>query len=427
MIKFKTTLMASVLALCAATAANAADLTVWGLQAFNKDADALMGQMAKDFGKAKGIDVQYVVVPANVLTERLASAFEGKAAPDAFMQLGQNSQYYAQSGLTKPVDDILASMRARDGGVYESMVPQAIYEGHAHSVPIEIDLVPMFARKDLIGETGLPVPETWEDLRKVSQAIIKKNPQYVGLGIPLSNANDAESQLRMLFWSFGGAMFSEDSKSVTWNSPETVAAYQFIKDMYEEGTIPRNVVTWDDGGNNTAYQTGRAAFIMNPPSVYSWMVENDKKLLENSVLINIPKGPGEKGRSATLLGSFSWLVSSQTKQEALAKEWIQYFFQSENYEKLIQTTGGRWYPIFPALAKSMPLFKDNPSFANFDKLATDGLTIGFKGAPTPLASQVYTAKILSSSVQQMIVDGKSPQDAAAWAQAEVEKLASAKK
>lgn len=53
MIKFKTTLMASVLALCAATAASAADLTVWGLQAFNKDADALIGQMAKDFGKAR--------------------------------------------------------------------------------------------------------------------------------------------------------------------------------------------------------------------------------------------------------------------------------------------------------------------------------------------------------------------------------------
>ena len=424
--KLKTAILASAMALCA-TVASSADLAIWGLQAFNKDADALITQMAKDFGKAQGLDVQYVIVPANVLTERLASAFEGKAAPDAFMQLGQNSQYYAQNGLTKPIDDVLAGLRARDGGIYESVVPQAIYEGKAHSVPIEIDLVPMFARKDLIAETGLPVPETWEDLRKVTQAIVKKNPHYTGLGLPLSNANDSESQLRMLFWSFGAAMFAEDGKTITWNSPETIAAYQFIKDMYAEGTIPRNVVTWDDGGNNTAYQTGRAAFIMNPPSVYSWMVENDKKLLENSALINIPKGPGEKGRSATLLGTFSWLVSSQTKKEALAKEWINFFFQPENYEKLIQTTGGRWYPVFPAVAKSMPLFRDNPSFANFHDLATNGLPIGYRGTPTPLASQVYTAKILSTSVQQVVIDGKSPHEVAQWVEAEVTKLAAGRK
>lgn len=305
----------------AATAAQADELNIWGLQAFNKQADALIGEMAKDFGQENGIDVNYVIVPANVLTQRLASSFEGKSSPDVFMQLGQKSQYYASTGMTMPIDDVLASMRAHDGGIYESMVPQAIFNGEAHSVPIEIDLVPMYARTDLLSEVGVEIPASWQDLRKASQAIIKAHPQYMGLGLTLSTSNDAESALRMLIWSFGGAMFAQDNETVTWTSPETVAAYQYIKDMFDEGTIPRSALTWDDGGNNTAYQTGRAAFIMNPPSVYSWMVKNDEQLLKDTALINIPAGI-EGGKSgSTLLGSFSkaliLLVDQVTASSAL--------------------------------------------------------------------------------------------------------------
>ncbi|MBO0660974.1 sugar ABC transporter substrate-binding protein [Jiella sp. MQZ9-1] len=418
---FKTALLASAVVM-STSAVQAKQLTIWGLQAFNKQADALIGDMAKDFGKQHGVDVQYVVVPANVLTERLAAAFEGNSAPDVFMQLGQNSQYYAESGLIQPLDGVLTKLRAAEGGIYESLVPQAMYKGHPYSVPIEVDVVPMYARKDLLKEVGKDVPKTWEELREAAKAIVKQHPQYIGLGVPLSNANDAETDLRMLVWSFGGAMFSKDGSAITWNSPDTVAAYTFIKDMVDEGTIPRSVLTWDDGGNNTAYQTGRAAFIMNPPSVYSWMEENDKDLLSNTALINIPRGPGKDGLGATLLGSFSWLVSKKSDQADLAKQWLEYFYQPDHYKKLIEVTGGRWVPIFPQMTKTMPLFANNPAYANFDALARNGLTIGYKGAPTPLASQVYTSKILSNSVQRMLVDGDSPKDAVAWAQKQIEDL-----
>lgn len=415
----RTLLAASAIALMA-TAAQAEKLTVWGLQAFNKDADALIGQMAQDFGKSRGVDVEYVVVPANVLTQRLAAAFEGHAAPDVYMQIGQSTPYYADRGLTKLVDDLLAEMRTVDGGIYESLALQSTYKGVAHSIPLEVDVVPMFARTDLLKTAGMELPKTWEELGAAAKAIVKANPQYTGLGLPVSTANDAESDILMLVWSFGGAMFAEDGSTVTWSSPETTAAYAYIEDLFKAGAIPRSALTWDDAGNNTAYQTGRAAFIMNPASVYSWMVQNDQTLLSNSAMIAIPKGPGPKGRSATMISSFAWMLSSETRQDALAKDWIRYFFQPDNYEKLIEVTGGRWVPIFPKLMQTMPLFKDNPAFASFDDLARNGLAIGFQGPPTPLASEIYNAKVVSTSVQHMLVDGYSPADAVAWATKEIE-------
>ncbi|MEO1019744.1 MAG: hypothetical protein AAFY56_18935, partial [Pseudomonadota bacterium] len=68
-----------------ANPAMAQDFTVWGIQTFNPDADVYIGEQVEAFGEENGVDAEYVVVPANVLNENLAAAFEGGAPPDAFM------------------------------------------------------------------------------------------------------------------------------------------------------------------------------------------------------------------------------------------------------------------------------------------------------------------------------------------------------
>ncbi len=421
--KLSLALMASAAAVLPISA-TAADLDIWALQAFNQQADDLIAKMAKEFGAERGISVEYTVVPANVLTERLAAAIQGGSAPDIFMQVGQQAQYYASLGVTLPLDETLAEMRAQEGGIYESTTSAAMYNGQVHAIPLEVDVVPMFARKDLLEQIGMEVPTTLEELRLASQKILAADPTISAFGHPTSTANDAESLHRMILWSYGAEMFDETATTVTWNSPETVAGYQFIADMFAEGTIPRSTLTWDDAGNNTAYQTGRAAFIMNPPSVYQWMVENDPDLLADTALVAMPKGPGEKGRSATSIGAFMWLVSKDTDRPDDAKAWLSYFFEPARYEQIIDTVGGRWLPIYPSLFASMPLFKDNPDFAQLGDMAENGVVDGYAGPPTAWAAAVFNAKIVSQSIQRMLVDGESAEQAVAWATAEIEKLKS---
>lgn len=410
-------------AIMLAGTAHAQDLTIWGLQAFNEAADRYIGDTVQAFAAERGITAEYVVVPANVLNERLAAAFEGGSPPDVFMQVGAQAQYYPSLGLTLPIPEILEEMRAVDGGIYEGMVSQAMYNGEVHGVPLEVDVVPMYARRDLLEAQGLAVPSTWEELRTASQKLLAADRTLTPLALPTSTANDAEGNIKQVVWSFGGAMFAEDGKTVTWDSPETRAAYQFLADMFAEGTIPRSTLTWDDAGNNTAYQTGRAAFAINPPSIYSWMVENDQELLANTELIAIPTGPGENGRSGASAGSWVWIVSKATEHPDDAKAWLSYFFEPGRYETLIDTVGGRWVPIYPSLTASMSLFKDTPAFVNFGAMAQNGIVDGYKGPPSALNAEVNVAKIVTQSFQKVVVDGTSVDEAVAWAQAEIEKLA----
>ncbi len=415
---------AALAAVLSAGSAHAADLTVWGLQAFNQQADQYIGQMVKEFGKSKNIDAEYVVVPATVLNDRLAAAFQGNAPPDAYMQVSQRAQFYIGNHLVVPLDDVLADIRKVPGGIFENQLPVGKSPDGIEALPLEVDVDPMFARKDLLDEIGKPIPATWDELREDARAIQKKHPQIAGFGMTVSNSNDAEGQIRNLIWSFGGKVMAEDGKTVTFDSPETRAAYQFAADMFlKDRTIPHAALTWDDSGNNIAYQTGRAAFVINPPSIWYWMQDNDKTLLGNSVMISVPKGPGPDGTRGNAVGSWVWQVSKASKHQDLAKDWLRWFYAPDHYRTVIEKVGGRWAPIYPALFEQMPLFASNPAFRNFKTLAQDGFVDGYAGPPNVLAGKVFDANILTKVLQKVLVDRTPVDQAVSWGQQQIEALA----
>jgi multiple sugar transport system substrate-binding protein len=405
-------------------AAHAADFTVWGLQAFNQAADAHIGEMVRAFGRERGVAAEYVVVPANALNDRLAAAFQGGAPPDCFMQVGGRAQFYIANNLVIPLDEIVETMRQVPGGIFERHLIVGRSPHGIQAVPLEVDVSPLFVRTDLLRQVGREVPRTWEDLRESARLIQARNPTIAGFGMTVSTANDAEGQMRNLIWSFGGQVMAEDGRTIVFNSAETRAAYQFAADMFlNDRTIPRAALTWDDAGNNAAYQTGRAAMVINPPSIWYWMDANDRTLMGNSAMVSIPRGPGPNGRIGNAMSSWVWQVSRASRRQDVAKDWLRYFFQPARYREVIEKVGGRWAPIFPQMLTELPLFASNPAFADFRTLAAEGFADGHAGPPNALSGRVYDANVITRALQRVLVDRASVADAVTWAQQQIEALA----
>jgi multiple sugar transport system substrate-binding protein len=422
--KRRTFLATTAAATLVGSRAHAADFTVWGLQAFNQDADAYIGQLVQEFGRAKNIAAEYVVVPANVLNDRLAAAFQGGAPPDCFMQVSGRAPFYIANNLVVPLDDVIADLRRAPGGIFEGHLVVGRSPTGLQAVPLEVDVSPLFARTDLLREVGKPVPTTWEELRETARLIQARNPTIAGFGMTVSTANDAEGNLRNVLWSFGGKVMAEDGTTVAFNSAETRAAYQFIADMFlVDRTIPRAALTWDDAGNNVAYQTGRAAFVINPPSIWYYLEANDRALLANTTMASIPRGPGPNGRTGNALGCWVWQVSRASRQQAMAKDWLRYFFEPARYRAVIEKVGGRWAPVYPQMFTDLPLFSSNPAFANFRAMATEGFVDGHAGPPNALSGRVYDANVLTRVLQRILVDRASVADAVGWGQQQIEALA----
>ncbi len=414
------TVLAAVFVL--AWSVSAADLTVWGIQTFSKATDALIEEQLQAFAKDKGISAEYVVVPANYLNERLAAAIEGGNPPDVFMNVGESLQYYMSLGVTEPVDDLMAELDQR--GVFDSIKPLLAYQGSYQALPVEVDIVPLFVRTDYLEKAGIAsIPSTWEEVRQAAVAMKKSRLANYPLGLGMSNCNDSETTIRMVIWSFGGGLFSEDGKSAQLDTPETHAAMEFLKKCFaEDRIISRSALTWDDSGNNTAYQTGNAAFVTNTPSIYSWMAESNQEMLANSTMIPVPPGEGPKARPASQVSAQSWMIARNSKHIPMAKEFLRWFYRDDNYRDLITSCAGRWLPIFPGMLDDMPLFTETPHFARFKEMATYGVVNGYRGAPTAVSAEVQVARIMPAMMAKILDDNMPVPEAVAWAHAEIQKL-----
>ena len=100
------------------------------------------------------------------------------------------------------------------------------------------------------------------------------------------------------------------------HSQGTVAAVQFIVDMYHKHKIiPKGSIGWDNTGNNKAYQC-QVIFVLNPTSIYAHLAESDKELYDVTGLLPVPAGPAG---AFDALGTAEWLLFKHNPYPEVAK------------------------------------------------------------------------------------------------------------
>ncbi len=383
-------------------------VNVWIISTRTQAGDAKIGEQVKAFCKMKNMAVDFSVVPTEQIQAKIAAAIEAGHPPDLVQMLGHIVQYYASQDLLVDVSDIVSEIKKKGGGIYESAtLPLVTKDNRQWGVPVEVELWPMYMRKDLVERAGFSAPETWEELRKIAKAAQDPSKRIYGFGIPLSKCGDATTHIRELIWAFGGKLIEADGKTVAVNSPETLAAVQFIADMYlKDKSIPPGATSWNDAGNNAIYQTGQAVFIQNPGSVYRWMLENDNTLLENTELIPWPAGPG--GPSHTSEGGcIAWMAFKGANNVAFVKEMLRYLYEPDRYGEMVSAVNGRFFPIYKEVAQ-YPLFKSR-FFKNYGKIAQDARIAGWPAPPSVPMSECDSRYLLVDMVQRVILQGMPPQ------------------
>jgi multiple sugar transport system substrate-binding protein len=395
-------------------------VVMWIYGTFYPKADAYWEEIAKQWGEEKGVDVEFSVIPADILDEKLAAAIEAGTPPDIAQVVGERVQYYGQTGVVEDVRGLFDEIKGWGGGLFEEPINPTVTseEGNVWGIPIDITLNPLFVRKDICQEKGFALPTTMEELRAISRKC-KNPPRLYPFGIVLGRCVDAHQNLMPMIWTFGGKLVERDGIKVVVNSSQTLNAIRFIGDMYlEDGTIPPGSVAWDDAGNNRAWQGRRIMFAINPLSIHAWMVENDQDLLNRTAYIRIPKGPAGEHTSYTMIETL--LVFKGARHPELAKDLIKYMLEPKRYLKLVETVGGYWYPIYKGLGASP--FWGQPIFENLPLVAKDGKIDGWPARPTPASGEVAVRLIIPEMFQRVVVDRWDPQKALDWAEEEIIKI-----
>lgn len=374
-----------------------------------KATEGLLKSYALEWALQKGVDLEYAQDSDKVMWPRIDAAIESKTLPDVLLL---NLSWLPKLQRAKLVSDLTAlakELNVNMGGFTKGVVAAVTTpEGTFTSIPFLSSSEEQYVRKDLLDAKGLAVPDTWDDIVKVARAV-NDPPNVWGWGHQVA-PYDGERHNSAMILAYGGAVFSKDGKSITLDNPATRQVLALLKSAYEDGIIPKDAVTWDDAGNNNAYQSGKTAIAENTGSIATWARNNDTKLFANTVLKLFPAGPA--GR---FIQADAWVlfVPNTTKYPDLAKDLIRSISQKNRQEELITEMGGFRVPVYVDLI-NLPVWKDRA----LKPLADSAPYIYYPGYPGPvtdLALEEFKQTVIAKMVVRVLADKWSADQAIAEA------------
>jgi multiple sugar transport system substrate-binding protein len=169
-----------------------------------------------------------------------------------------------------------------DGGFRSQLVPQAwdqvTFDGRVYGVPIDIEPMVMFYRRDLFEQHGIAVPRTWPEFEQAARDLKAANPD-VRLTSFFTNSGP---HLAGVAQQAGGQWFSTAGGhwSLEFTDPGTLRVAEFWQRLVDEDLVrpvPINSQQWQAGINSgtiATYLDGAwaAAALMrsNPDGAGKW-------------------------------------------------------------------------------------------------------------------------------------------------------------
>jgi ABC-type glycerol-3-phosphate transport system substrate-binding protein len=268
-------------------------------------------------------------------------------------------------------------------------------------------------RKSLWDKVALPNgPSTWQELLDGGRRI--KAEQNVQMGIGMSNELDSNMAARALIWSFGGSEQGEDEK-ITINSPEVIAAVEFMTRLYKDTMTPE-VFSWTAASNNQGLIAGKLSYILNSVSAYRTAQTAQPAIADDIFFTPALKGPGGEGLASEHVINI-YFVPQHSKNVDAAKQFM--LDLVGNYNDAVNNS--ELYN-FPAFSRSAPrldgwLASDPYKSKPLDKLAflkdseSWSTNVGHPGPANPAVGEVFGTFILPQMMAKAARGQLTPKEA----------------
>jgi multiple sugar transport system substrate-binding protein len=274
-----------------------------------------------------------------------------------------------------------------------------MYKGKAYGIPQSVSPWPLIARMDLLAAAKVDPPQTWDEFIEVCKKL-QKPPRLTGYGMCLGPQTDTDNNVINMIWGYGGKLMEADDKTVALNSPGTVQAVQLIADMFNKHKIiPKGSISWDNQGNNKAYQSRQVIFALNPSSIYAHLAESDKELYDVTGMLPIPAGPAG---AIEEVGTGEWMIFKHAPYPEVAKGLVQYYMDPENLRVVMEEGGGRWGPPYKGMYNTA--FWQRPTFQHWRVMLERGRQFASPGSQGAASGEVLATSVLARMIQRVLVE-----------------------
>ena len=244
--------------------------------------------------------------------------------PDVFCILPKDFNTFVSIGIIKELDKNMADDPQFDKSkLYVNAIKSGQFQGRQYALPSEVSPMLMFVNKTLLRKEGINIPEgdwTWDDFYNICKKVTKdtdgdgKIDQFGTLGFDWQDA----------VYTNGQRLFEPDGSYAYFNSPGVVEAVSFVMKL--------NQLNMNFKVTSNDFDAGKVAFrpfLFSTYKAYKPYPYRVKKYGQFEwECIKLPKGP--KGHNISELHSLLMGISSRTKHEKEAWEFLKFLVYKEN-------------------------------------------------------------------------------------------------
>jgi multiple sugar transport system substrate-binding protein len=323
--------------------------------------------------------------------------------------------------LVEDVTDVVDEAVKRYGNIMPGInaAATAQFDGKWAAVPYLATYTGRFARGDKLAEKGIDVAslKTWSDRREAALKISDPANGFYGWGMTTNKGGDGWGVCSDVLLAFGGHFTDETGKIVQFNSPETVAAFEWFVETYDRNgkyaaMLPPGVESWTDTGNNEAWLAGSLGYTQNAFSVYGASRKDKPEIFKNMLVLGAPQANNGDSRSGGNVGG--WLtVMKGAPNVDLAKQLILDLLDPAKFGKIATVGGGLFMPAYQNLWTPELLAVD-PNFKIIHQevsVAKPFIGASWPAKPAPQIDSIRSQGILEQAVGNAISGRMSAADA----------------
>jgi multiple sugar transport system substrate-binding protein len=354
-----------------------------------------------------GVQLQQLTVPYGDDTTRLTAGHAAGTVPDMLYAYSQLMYTYGVDGLTQPVNDLIDQI-GRD-----RFIPSALegitVDGNIYTVPQTGFPFFIYYRKDLYDDQGLQAPTTHEEL--LANAAAVHNPPDVYGFIVTNQAISDTWNLKSAMWTHGAYYFDQDG-NLALDRPETLAAWQFFKDL--AAFSPPGSMAQSDLESRQLYVDGKVAHMLTTTSMAANFTPEDLPRFGGFLY---PSMEGAKGASLDFQGN---TIPTKAKSPDIARLAIAFQLDPDNFQEYLLRTVVGWVPMLQDAYTDAYLNSERIApIREFIELGGESLTTGVIGTgywgPNANESALAATDVEKQIGDRLVVDDQSPEEVMAFA------------
>jgi len=361
-----------------------------------------------EWGKAAGVEVTMETAAQAEWSAKLAAMAETKQGADIIEMYSNDVPVNAP--ILMDLSDLGEEIGKRVGGWYDGPKSVGMQGGKWVALPIAIWGQYWHWREDLFKEAGVDKwPETWEDLGKVGKIL---KPKGFPVGFVLGHAGtDGNAHCLSLLWSYGGKEFEADGKTIALDSPETLQCLEFFQGFYKDACFEGSF-SWNEAGNNQAYQSGQVCATNNANSTYVGLPKNAPAIAPVTGLGGPLKGPAG---AVQMMNSLYIGIPTYSKNVEAARACLRdCIFELGFRTKYLLAGQAYALPTFAGLENDPAAWPTDPKLAPARTMGRSVRVPGYAGPFTPIVGQSMNKYIIIDMFAK-VAQGTAPKDSIKWA------------